>query len=574
MRCADRRRPGPPAPDPPRRDAPLRHPAFVAAALVAAACVAISVSFALYDADQWQNLAFGRAIWRLHDVPRTQLFAWPNYGALLVNPSWGFTALVWPLWQWGGVPGLFVWRWATTLAAFALLWAAARRMGARGFAALPVLVLCALVYRQRSQIRPETLAAVWFALAVWLLESARHGGRDRRWWLVAVMIAWVNTHVSFYLAPLLVGIHRLDAWRGRRPDARVLDRVGVAMLAAGFLNPYGWRTLVRPFQFAFAWRNEPIFRVISEIRTVDWSVNWANGLPLLVLAWPLLLAWRWRRAGLDRVELAMMIVFTALGLASGRFIGTYALAAAPYVARDLAAWLEAWRAPALALRSLWARAALTGCLSVGACLYEWRHFEGPIAIAFDMRQTPERACRFMAEHGIRGRGFNHFYVAGTMLWRFWPERDRLPFMTGSPEDSPRELRAGYLAALQSAEGWRALDAQYHFDYALVSRRYLAGYGLIDLLDEDPGWARVFVDDVAAVYVRRDGPLAPVAAADGYRLLPGGRAHLDALLRRAVADSTVHAVLEVELDRQAREAQSNFYGRALRRSLEAAARGPR
>jgi hypothetical protein len=565
------RRPGrrsSPRPEVAPRDVPVRHPALLLAALVSAACILISVSFVLYDADVWQNLAFGRAVWSLHSIPRTQLFAWPNHGAPLVNTSWGFTALIWPLWQAGGVTGLFAWRWVTTLAIFALLWITARRMGARGCSALLVMVVAALVYRQRSQIRPETLASVWLALTVWLLEGPRHGGPDRRWWLPVVMVAWVNTHISFYLAPLLIVLHRLG---GRREDARLLERVGLATLAAAFVNPYGWHAVVRPFQFAFVWRNEPIFRAISEIRPLDWSINWANGLPLLMAGWPLLIAWRLRRRGVDRVELLTALVFTALGLASSRFIATWALAAAAYVARDLAEWLAGVRA---APRSVWMRAALTAGLAVGGGWYEWHHYQGPIAIAFDRRHTPDAACRFMAAHGVRGRGFNHFYLAGTMLWHFWPERDRLPFMTGSPEDSPADIRAAYFAALSSAEGWHALDERFHFDYALMSRRYITGYGALDLLDADPAWARVFIDDLAAVYVRRDGPLAPVVSAYGYRLIPGGRAQVETLVRRAAADTALHALLEAELDRQAREAQSNFSGRELRRTLERATRaGP-
>src|SRR5258708_26298297 len=144
----------------------LRHPAFLIAALVAAACIALSVSFKLYDTDMWMHLAVGRAIWTLHQVPTHQLWTWPTYGAPDVNASWGFRLLIWPIWQAFGVGGLFAWRWASTLAAFALLWAAARRMGARGLTPLVVLVLCSVVYRQRSQIRPEALAALLLAALI------------------------------------------------------------------------------------------------------------------------------------------------------------------------------------------------------------------------------------------------------------------------------------------------------------------------------------------------------------------------------------------------------------------------
>src|SRR5207245_1547337 len=134
----------------------------------------------------WQHLVFGKAIWSLHRIPRTQIFTWPDFGAPLVNPSWGFSAVLWPFWSVGHVAGLFVWRWATTLIAFFLLWRTSRRLGAAGFGSLFVIVACALIYRQRSQIRPESLASVWFALTIWLLETRRQGGPDRTPWLIAV----------------------------------------------------------------------------------------------------------------------------------------------------------------------------------------------------------------------------------------------------------------------------------------------------------------------------------------------------------------------------------------------------
>src|SRR5262245_34225094 len=108
------------------------------AAPAAPARVLISVSRPPYAAAAGPILAFGRAIWTLHAVPATQQFAWPTYGAPLVNPSWGFTAIVWPFWSLGGVAGLFVWRWLTTLAIFGVTWITARRLGARGFSALVV----------------------------------------------------------------------------------------------------------------------------------------------------------------------------------------------------------------------------------------------------------------------------------------------------------------------------------------------------------------------------------------------------------------------------------------------------
>ncbi len=547
----------------------MRHPASWLALAAATVCVLVSVTFRLYDADAWQHLAVGRAIWTLHAVPRTEVWTWPNYGALNVNPSWGFSLLLWPFWAAGDVLGLYVWRWLSTLAVFSLLWATARRLGARGFASLLVLVLCGLVYRQRSQIRPETMAAVLFAASLWILECRRQGGADRSPWLVPIAWIWANSHVSYYLLFVLLGVHGVDelfAGRGAgRLPRRPLWLIALACAAVSFLNPFGWRALVRPFEFGLFWRHDPLFREISEIRPLDWGMNWSNGLPLLFAGWVALAAWRWRRRGLDRVELTMVTAFTALALTSSRFIASYSLAAAPYLGRDLEEWWRSRPWPPWH-RAPWPRAVGTALLCFGLCGYDWTHNVGPLGIGFDMSRSPEHACDFMAAHGVSGRGFNHFELGGYLLWRFWPQRGQLPFMDIHPEDSPAEVRSQYYRALTDPQGWEELDRRFRFDYALLHRRYADRRGLPDLLDRHPRWALVFVDDVAALYVRREGSMAAVARRFGYRILHGSRVDLDEAIREAAADSAFRAVLRSELERQARESPVNFYGRRMLRAV--------
>src|SRR5262249_33119253 len=160
-------------------------------------------TFQIIDTDFWQHLAVGRALWSTHQIPHTEVWSWPGWGEPAVLRSWLFRALLWPFWRVGGLPGLFVWRWLTTLLAFGVAWATARRLGARGLTPWVVVVLCALTYRQRSQVRPETLAAVLLALTQWVLVSARSGtagatpGPRRGLWLVPLVWIWANAHISY-----------------------------------------------------------------------------------------------------------------------------------------------------------------------------------------------------------------------------------------------------------------------------------------------------------------------------------------------------------------------------------------
>jgi hypothetical protein len=544
--------PSSPAPSPPAPPLRLAHPAMLMAVLVVAAIVVLSVTYDTLDPDQWQHLAVGRFIWAQHRFPTIQLWTWPTYGARDVDYAWGFEALAWPFWKYGGVTGLYLWRWLTTLAALGLGWVASRKMGAKGFAPLVAGVLCAMVYRGRTQVRPETIAAILLAAEILVLEARRHGGRVHPFWLLPIALIWANTHLTYYNFLFVLGIHALVAsLPGRGPDAlpaKSLWITGLASLGVMLVNPSGWRTLWQPFYHFFELRHEPIFKNIVELAPLQWSLNWRNGLPLLVVGWPALALARFRRQALDWVEVLMCAGFTASVLFSQRFVGVYALAALPYVGRDLHEWVQrrswpSWTRPA------WSRAglALAGCLLVA--VPELSRPDIRIRMRLPLTTfTPVAACDFIESHGLRGRFFNPQDLGGYICFRFWPDRGRLPFI-GAHQEGTRELRGLYAFALLDARGWRLLEDRYRFDVILIPRCGTPSDNLPLTLDADSSWARVFGDDVAQVLVPRDGPFAALARDSAYLVLPTDPRNLTALGRRTISDPSLRRRLERELWRE-------------------------
>jgi tetratricopeptide (TPR) repeat protein len=524
----------------------------------------VSASYALYDTDLWSLLVGGKSIWTLREIPRTDLWTWRHHGEPQVLSAWLFRAMIWPVWSLGGVVALYLWRWASIVATFALLWASARAMGARGLLALVIMAWCALIYRLRTDIRPETLAALLFALQLWLLETRRQQGpgiapgRDRAWWIVPIAWIWANAHISYYLGFLLLAIYLADAHVTRRrprrarpgaapPAPHILWGVALAAAAVSFLNPFAWRPLWQPFEFLLFWRNDPMFRAIGELHPPVWSANLRNGLPLLMLGWPALLAWRARQRGLDTAETLACALFSAMALGSQRFIGTYALIAAPFVARDMHELAARSGRPAV-LAGAWPRAALAIVACVAISIPDWLRSELPLGVGIVPTSVPERACDFMATRGIRGRGYNEFHFGGYLAYRFWPDRERLPFMDTQPEHATPEDRRLAIASFDDPAAWQELDRRYRFDYLLLAREQQSGSQLLDLLDRESTWTMVFTDDVAELFVRRDGPLRGVAETFGYRVLPFGRAMRERLVDRAAVDSGLRARAIAEVER--------------------------
>jgi hypothetical protein len=533
----------------PTLEVPPGHPAWILVALACVASVVLSAGYRLFDTDLWQLLVVGKAIWTQHSIPMTDQWAWASYGDPQTTSSWGFRALIYPIWSAFGVFGLFVYRWLALLIACGILLATARRMGARGFTPFVVVALCALAYRLRAEVRPESLAAVLLAITLWILESRRSGHRDRSAWLPLVACVWANVHISWYLGFALIGVYAIDqVWRERRWPVRLMI-VAAGCVVAALVNPFGLRALVQPFEFALVWRHQEMFRNVVELWPVNWAAHPTDGLPVVVVAWPLLLGWRWMRRGPDVAGILCCIGFTTMAVNSQRFLGFLVLVALPFVARDFSDWIANRRWPAWT-RASWARGSLATVMCLGIGIPEWSRRDLPLGIDFDRSIVPIAAADFLEANGVRGRAFNHFHFGGYLAWRGWPDRDRLPFATTQPENMRPADRERYPRVFVDAAAWLALDRDARFDYVVLQREQDPGDRLLDVLDADSSWALVFSDDVAQVLVRRTTALNPVAERHGYRVMPAGVRRREALVPALAQDSLLRARATGELRRMA------------------------
>jgi Flp pilus assembly protein TadD len=337
------------------------------------------------------------------------------------------------------------------------------------------------------------------------------------------------------------------------------------MAAIAFANPFGWAALWQPFDYALHLSREPLFRGIGELQPVTPSTGWRYGLWLMVLGWPLLMLLRARRHGLDKVEGITAALVTAYALPSQRFLGVYALVAAPYLARDLETWIHERRWPRWT-RPTGARAGLVALTCVAISIPEWTRPLLRPGVGVEMDRFPVAACDWIERHGVRGRGFEHFRFVGYQAWRFWPDRGRLPFMDIHQSGTP-ENRAAFAAAFTDPGSWDEIARRYRLDYALLDRRQRSGRELLDVIDADSTWALVFVDDVAALYLDRS-TLGLAADTLAFRVLGGGASRLATLAAHA-DDPALQAPLRTDLERAVRESRQNATAHFLLASLDLA-----
>ncbi len=143
-----------------------------------------------------------------------------------------------------------------------------------------------------------------------------------------------------------------------------------------------------------------------------------------------------------------------------------------------------------------------------------------LGVGFDATHFPEHACEYIVSSDVRGNMFNFSPFGGYLAMKLGPERK--VFMDGRlyhARDASLVVRAD--EANTSAAAFRDLVGEFDMQYAVTSAREGEPFG--SPLARSQDWALVHFDDVAAVYVRRQGPNAALAD-KGYQLLR----HLTAL----------------------------------------------
>src|SRR6185312_16625212 len=100
--------------------------------------------------------------------------------------------------------------------------------------------------------RPHVL--VWPLTAVWVGTLVRASEEDRAppWWLLGVMLLWVNMHGSFIIGPCLAAALALDAAmiaeERRWSVAKRWAPFVLGAFACMLVNPQGYRLVLFPFQ--------------------------------------------------------------------------------------------------------------------------------------------------------------------------------------------------------------------------------------------------------------------------------------------------------------------------------------
>ncbi len=364
--------------------------------------------------------------------------------------------------------------------------------------ALAAMAAAWMVCLHHLLARPHIFSYPLVVLWIGGLAEARRRGRAPSFWLIPLMLLWANVHSSFILglmfAALFGGEALLDAadWPARRRVVRQWGVFGVLALAAALVTPNGIDGVVMPF------RTESMsatMAIVSEWRSPDFQHFQPLELWLLLALCGVLAA----GVKLPMTRVLMVVLMVHLALAHQRHADMLGFIVPLLVAVPLAAQFGlarrdgAW-APDETFADLAKPAGPGGLLLAAALLVALT----AVTITRDFNReddpaTASGALRAVAEHHITGPVFNDYGFGGFLIFSGIP-----PYIDGRTDlfgdkfvlrfDDAAAGRSDDLAALldEAQATWTLFDAR---TPAVV------------LLDQMPGWRRLYADDTAVVHVR-------------------------------------------------------------------------
>jgi hypothetical protein len=297
----------------------------------------------LSDGDFWWHLKTGEYIVKNLSIPRTDFYSFTSFGKHWVAHEWLSEVIFYLIYSRLGFNTLIFLFTLLTVAAF---WVVFRRSQSHPFVKGIALLLGVWSIIPTIGVRPRTftllLAAIYLAI---LQRFVREREMRIVWWLVPLMILWVNLHAGYLIGLVLIGVTivgvAVDAWAAgeklssRWTSLKTLSLVFLACLVAVNLNPQGPRIFVFPFEFFFS--------PVQQDQVIDWlSPNFHQSelLPLLLLILLTIAALALSPKRVKPSELLLFLATLYATLKSNRHMAILALVAAPLMANYLQHWLE------------------------------------------------------------------------------------------------------------------------------------------------------------------------------------------------------------------------------------------
>jgi hypothetical protein len=443
----------------------------------------------LFDPDPYLHITVGRWIAAHGAIPHYDMFSYSVPGAPWVAHEWLAQVILAGLYSFGWA-GLVL---ATALcfaAAIALLLRALLRILTPSHALIGAALAAGLSYPHLFA-RPHALSLPLLVIWVSMLVTARIERRAPPLYAALLIVPWANIHSSYVFGLAIAGLLGAEAlfeasdWREAAQVARTWGLFGALALLAALATPNGFDGLLLPVRLL---QMDFVLSTIQEWQSPNFQ------LPQPLEPWLMLLLLGALSFGLRLpiTRTAMLLLLLHMALQHQRNAEFLGLAAPLLLAPALAPQLESHGFAVIdnRLAGLGKLAGARGIVAVGAVMLAVCAIVVRTGIAHESGPfTPARALASVEAQHVSGPVFNDMNFGDYMIYA-----GVAPFIDGRAD----MYGDAFLRSYADLGAFPKLVAKYGCTWAIFSPKNPH----VPLLDNLPGWRRIYADETAIVYRRQ------------------------------------------------------------------------
>src|SRR5262245_26455205 len=448
------------------------------------------------DPDIWWHLRNGEYLFQTHQLPNQDMYSFTVAGTSWMNYEWLSEIPFYLAWTAGGIAAVNL-LWMVTLQAIfvGLLYLTYRTSG--NFKA-SVLACGFCSFLAVVSFGPRTILFGYVCMLILLitLERFRSTGRAPLWVLPPLYCVWANAHGSWLIGLIVFGLvgaaglvegrwGRVETSRWTPSQLRQLVFTGAASAAALFVNPFGWRLVIYPFEFAA--KQKLNVAHIAEWVSVDFHD--ARGKFVLVFLIALMLAALLRDSRWQLSECLLILFALYCGLTYIRFLFFLGVVSAPVLAK-LLDFIPPYD-PEIDKPIL-------NVLFMAGLLF-WVGYAYPPATAPALQESlaqvyPAKLMPYLEANPPSGRVLNAYLWGGYLIWH---KRDLKVFVDSRVDIYEYSgVFADYLDILALKNPQQILD-KYQIRYVLFPPDEPLHY----VLEHDPSWKIDYRDEICTLFER-------------------------------------------------------------------------
>lgn len=446
------------------------------------------------DPDIWWHMRNAEYLTQHHHMPDHDMYSFTVPSTPWINHEWLSEIPYYFAWRATGLAGVK----SVSLVLLALIFLGLLYLSyreSRNFKA-SVAACCFAVFLCSVSFGPRTILFGYIYLIGLLIVLQRFRQQDKAplWIIPPLFCLWANTHGSWLLGLIVFsivvfsglvrgswGILETKPWTATQ--FRKLAITWLASIASLFVNPFGWRLVVYPFDLAF--RQKLNIAHVAEWVSVDFHTM--RGKMVLVLIIVLLITALVRRSRWALTELLVLLFALYSGLTYTRFLVLLAIVAAPLLAKALdffAPYRPALETPIF-------NAVVVVAIALGIVHYWPRNADLERSVS---ENYPSTALPYLKSHPPAGPMLNYYLWGGYLGWN---NKDLKVFV-----DSRVDIfeYAGVLQdyldllALKNSD---AIFEKYKIRYVL----FPPNEPLTHVLQMDPRWRTTYHDDLVVLLER-------------------------------------------------------------------------